>query len=182
MLDNGNLSGTASVTVGPNGTLGGKGTIANAVTIDGTLAPGFSAGALTFSSTLALGPDSLTVMEIGGTVPGTGHDQVNVSGVLTYGGALTLDFTAPAAFNSPYQLFALGATPTGNFSSVTLNGTYSGALVRDGNLWTGTSNGYDFSFSQVTGELMVIPEPAAYALLFGALGLGLVVYHRNRRR
>jgi autotransporter-associated beta strand protein len=100
--------------------------------------------------------------------------SINATGLaLDLGGTLTLNLTtgAPAAV---YTLFTASST-TGNFDSINLSGSFSGALVNNSGTWTGTSNGYSFTLDQSTGTLSVaaVPEPNVVALiavgLFGAL-------------
>lgn len=68
----------------------------------------------------------------------------------------------------------------GNFSSVLLSGSYSGALSSNGDLWEGTINERDWVLDLNTGALSVIPEPGSVALLVGLVGL-LVAQRRIRR-
>src|SRR5690606_16349556 len=83
-------TGDSVVTVAAGATLGGSGFISGATTINGTLAPGNSAGVLTFASNLTLGPDSFTLIQLGGLLRGSEHDAVDVGGTLTFGGTLTV--------------------------------------------------------------------------------------------
>ena len=73
------------------GTLSGTGTVGDTVTIKagGTLAPGNSAGALD-TSNLVLNTGATLAIEIGGTAPGVGYDQVRVFGSVTLAGTLSI--------------------------------------------------------------------------------------------
>lgn len=115
-----NGSVAAPTTVNAGATLGGSGTLGD-VTVNsgGTLAPGNSPGILTIAGDLSLTPGSVTVMEIDGPAPGTGHDQVNVSGTATLDGTLQLDF---------------GFAPTEGDSFNLIN---AGSIVRAGDAETG---------------------------------------------
>ena len=86
----GSLAATAT-TIAPAATLGGTGPIGGAVTCNGTLAPGTSAGTLTLSNGLVLAPTSILSYELGPI-----SDRVNVTGDLTLAG--TLNVTALPGF------------------------------------------------------------------------------------
>ena len=174
-------------------TLGGVGYIAGSTTIAaagggaaGTLAPGFSVGAMTFLNTLTLAGSAL--MEIDGTagagVTG-GHDFVNLTGagaagLLSYGGTMTLDIGTILGVGSySWNLFDF-ASKTGGFTGITLADQYSGSLSdAGGGVWGLTSGNDTWTFTESTGVLglTVIPEPRA-ALLGG---LGLLMLLRRRR-
>jgi hypothetical protein len=125
-----------------------------------TLAP---SGALKFLTNLTLESGSNTVLDINGSVIGSGYDSVDVSlpggnstvtgYVLTTNGSLALNVAAPATTGN-YTLFTTGAgvSRSGSFSSVTLTGGYSGSLA--GNAAT-TSGNRTFAFEQSTGVLTV---------------------------
>jgi autotransporter-associated beta strand protein len=185
-----NVTGVEGFTVGSGQTLTGNGTISGATTVSGTLAPGASPGTLTFENALTL--SGTTAMEIDGLAgagvnPG-GHDFINLTGagaqgVLTYGGALSLDFGVLSAFgvgSYSWNLFDF-ASEAETFSSVSLAGFYSGSLL-DGDangVWELTSGVNQWTFTESTGVLglTVVPEPGA-ALLGG---LGLLALLRRRR-
>jgi len=174
------LTGTLDVSLkglGANYTqsnISGKGSIitnAGTVTATGIVTPGFSTGALNISGNFTLAGTAATQMEIAGNggVGGTDFDYINVSGVLTYGGALTI--ASYAGFDltkaGTYDLFDF-TSKSGDFSSVTID---SVSLTRSGNIWSDTSSAY--SFDETSGILSVIavPEPSTYAMLFSGLGL-----------
>lgn len=125
-----------------------------------TLAP---SGALKFLTNLTLESGSNTVLDINGSVVGSGYDSVDVSlpggnstitgYVLTTNGSLALNVAAPATTGN-YTLFTTGAgvSRSGSFSSVTLTGGYSGSLA--GNAAT-TSGNRTFAFEQSTGVLTI---------------------------
>jgi probable HAF family extracellular repeat protein len=54
----------------------------------GDLRPGNSPAAVTFANNVALGTDSITHIELGGSAPGTQYDQIHVTGELSLGGTL----------------------------------------------------------------------------------------------
>ncbi len=171
---------------GTGGTLSGSGTInlAVLVTAGNTLSIGNSPGTMNFGQTLGLA--GTTLMEIDGTAGAGatgGHDFANVTGALTYGGALILDMGA--IFNEgsySWNLFDFAGSDLGAFSTITLADQYSGSLL-DGDLdgvWNLTSGDNTWQFTESTGVLglTVIPEPNSAALL-GSLGL-LALLRRRR--
>ncbi|MEA3212062.1 MAG: hypothetical protein QOE70_5119 [Chthoniobacter sp.] len=180
---------TGAVTVSSGATLGGTGTIGGPTTIQngGNLKPGTSAGLLTFASNLTLGGNATnSTFEIQGTARGTvgGYDAINLgaSSILTYAGILTLDISSTLP-NGTYDLFSFTSAPTGNFFNVTLTGSggYSGDLTNSSGVWTADSKGQTFTFTQATGDLLVVPEPSALVSLLGGLGV-LLGFRRARRR
>jgi len=121
------------------------------------------------------------VMEfLGAGVRGTDYDAVNVGGLLTYDGSLTLDFRATFAQGSyNFNLFDF-TNQSGFYDNISLSGDYSGSFTRNGTDWGLSSGNETWNFSQSTGELSlnVIPEPSSLSLLL----LGTVVWLRQRRR
>ena len=187
LVVNGSISTSSLTTVASGATLGGSGTVGKTViNSGGTLAVGTSPGQMTFTDTLGL--SGTTVMEIDGTagagVTG-GHDVIKLtgsggSGLLTYGGTMTLDIGAIFGVGTySWDLFDF-ASETSGFSSITLDDQYSGTLTTDGGgIWGLTSGFNTWSFTQSSGVLglTVVPEPGA-ALLGG---LGMLVLLRRRR-
>ena len=176
---------TGGFAVGSSQTLRGSGTVVGNTTVNGALQPGNSPGLLTFNNDLTLGGTAVTTMEIIGTgVRGTAFDAIDVVGLLTYGGNLTLSLGTTFGVGSySFDLFDFGSTG-GSFDTVTLGDLYSGSLVNDGGVW-GLANGNDtWTFTQSSGllQLNVVPEPSTYALLvLAAAGFGARVIRRRRR-
>lgn len=182
LLVNGdNSAATGAVTVASGGTIGGIGKIGGHTTIQsgGILAAGNSPGILTFKDALTLDAGSSTIMEIAGTARGTGYDGIDVDGLLSYGGTLTITSDTLIG-HGIYDLFGV-VTETGNFASMILSGAaYSADIfVRVGDIWTATIGEDTYSFSQLTGDLTVVPEPGMYALLAGMTALMHVMLRRR---
>jgi len=191
LLVNGSTSSSSAVTVN-GGTLGGSGTIGGSVTVNsgGFLAPGnASTGVLTVAS-LALSSGSTTEFEINANTgaPGTNYDQivVNAGGALALNGAFTIAFGASPLTNyiADIKLFDFTAGhSSGDFASVSSTGYYTGTWTASGAAGAETftyNNGTQMlTFSEVTGNLNVVPEPTTWALL--AFSLTTVMVLRRRR-
>jgi len=129
LTNNGAISGSAVINVGPGGTLDASGrsdgtlTLAGGQTLAGngtvkgnvvvgsgaTLGPGGSVGALTFSNSLTLNGGSTTRMEVSKS-PVT-NDVAQVTGNLTYGGTLVITNMGVNSFSAgdSFKLFNAGA-------------------------------------------------------------------------
>ncbi|OJW75877.1 autotransporter domain-containing protein [Thiobacillus sp. 65-1402] len=125
LIVNGSIAGATFVNSG--GTLGGSGTLGDVtVKSGGTLSPGNSPGILSVNGDLTLNAGSTTVMEIDGPTPGTGYDQINVSGSATLDGTLDLRFGAMPTGGSRYRLINAGSLllagdPQTGFNPITEN-------------------------------------------------------------
>ena len=98
-----NATLAGGVTVATGGALGGTGTILGAVLTTGTgvIDPGDVLGTSTSQLTtgnLELGSSGTFTAQASGTVAGSGHDQLTVTGSVTLGG--TLDLSRIAGFSS----------------------------------------------------------------------------------
>ena len=186
---NGNLSSLGNVTVFSGAQLTGTGSIAGATTIQagGTFSPGNvggSVGLFTFGSGgLSLGGQ--TVMELTGTSRGIDYDAVNLGGVLTYGGGMSLNISGSYGDLTELKLFDFSAAPLGDFTSITTTGLYGAlTLTNDGfGVWTSGPTsiaGQTLRFTQSTGLLTVVPEPSAIVL--GGCGAAAVAAWTRRRR
>ena len=111
-------------------------------------------------------------MEIAGTTRGTGYDGINVAGLLTFGGDLVITSDTSILVGT-YTLFDIQGGSTGDFNTITLSGTAynSNALTQSGDEWMLQIIDKTYTFSQTTGNLVVVPEPDAFALLASLLCL-----------
>lgn len=177
ILGSAGSSGTLDVSLkGPNYTqanISGNGGITSGgtVTADGTVAPGFGAGALTVAGNFTLAGTAMIQMEIagnGGQI-GVDFDNIDVSGILTYGGALTVSGYNgyDLAQSGSYTLFNF-TSKSGDFSSVTVNNV---ALIKSGETWADASSTYSFDQSSGVLSVTAVPEPGTYVMLLGGLGL-----------
>ena len=80
-------TGGGNLTVNSGATLAGGGSTDSAVVVNGTINPGAGPGTLTTGD---LTINGTLVAELDTTTPGTGHDQIVVTGTVTLGGASTL--------------------------------------------------------------------------------------------
>jgi len=162
----------------------GTGTISGPVTVSGTLTPGSSPGVITLGS-LVLTPTSSTVIEIASAgTRGTAYDGVSIltAGGLTYGGTMSIAFGGSAiADNTTFHIFDFTGSALGSLAAVESSGFYAGTWTTQG---SGTyqliSGSQTLTFSQTTGDVIVVPEPAAIAV--AAIGLGTIGLTLLRRR
>lgn len=188
LLVNGTVTGALDVASGA--TLGGSGSVFGTVSIlsGGTFSPGNSPGIFSATELVLAGS---TLMEIDGTAGAGvigGHDLTNISGPLTYGGTLLVDFgsdiTAAFPDNSSFNLFDFGSQ-TGFFDSIA---TASDGSFYSGLTFTGSDdvrratavNNQTLEFTYSTGNLVIVPEPSAW--LLAGLGAGVALACIRRRR
>lgn len=148
------------------GTLGGSGFIAGAATIEGRLAPGESAGVLTFGGDLTLTATGRVRIELGGSVRGTQHDGIDLAGKLLYAGTLEIVFLGgflPGDGES-FDLFDGFSTWEGNFDNIAF-----------------TSDGFGGAFDPETGLLTVAIVPEPTVLTIAVAGLVVLAIGRSRR-
>jgi autotransporter-associated beta strand protein len=181
----------SAYTVNTGATLGGKGIITGAVTVNagGNLSPGASPGTLR-TGNLTLSALSNYRVELNGPAAGTGYDQVDVLGAVNVSGATlvaTLNY-APSAGDLLYiinndQLDFV----TGTFANLPQGATLT-------LLSTADNQSYPFTISY-TGESLtgqyenigndvvlraVVPEPSTVGLL-GIAAAGLLARRRRAR-
>ena len=126
-LDLNGGSVTASA-VNNQGLLKGLGTINSNVFNDGTFSPGASPGLVNIVGNYVQGATGLLNIEIGGTTPGTGFDQLAVTGNATLNGVLALvqfGGFVPASTNG-FRFLTTGGTISGAFSTVLVPTAFAG--------------------------------------------------------
>ena len=110
---------------------------------------------------------STLILEVAGTQPSSGYDQLDISGLATLNGALDVTYLngfSPSAGEN-FDLF--NGRTTGSFSSISL------PVLSNGLSWN-TSNLY------ANGTISVTPEPSTLVLL-GVGAIGLLGYGLRRR-
>ncbi len=155
LVVNGSLA--SAVTVNSGGTLGGTGNLTSGtVNSGGQIAPGSPLGTLSFGGNLVLEAGAALDYEL--DAPGSG-DELQVSGLLTLGGALNVSFSSGFAPSTGQTFDLISGPTTGSFAQVNL------PVLGNGMSWN-TSNLY------ASGTIAVVPEPSTLGLLgVGATGL-----------
>ncbi len=128
---------TTQLNIVSSGLLKGKGTVIGNVIVAGTFAPGTSPGIVNINGNYT--QTGTLQIELGGITPGTGYDQVVVSGTANLGG--TLDVRQFGAFVSP---------PGATFQVVkagTVNGTFTNTIVPL--IFSGLSTSYQSQFVEL---------------------------------
>ena len=114
--------------VSVTGLLKGIGTVNGNVSNSGTVAPGASPGILNIIGTYTQTASGVLQIEIGGTVPGSGYDQVAVTGNAFLDGTLLISqfgtFVPTSA--DTFQAVTAGGTVSGTFSSVIGSAAFPG--------------------------------------------------------
>ncbi len=175
LAPNSRIDTLLGATFGVNSVLTGHGTIGGGdVTVSGKLAPGSSAGELSFDTNLLLSSSAILDMEIGGLLPGLEFDRILVSGDLYLDGTLQVSLLngfSPSAGQS-FELF--GVSPgsiSGTFHTLELPSLSAGLQWDTSNLYSG---GY---FTVISA----VPEGNFIGLLAAGL-LALQFYRRKRPR
>jgi autotransporter-associated beta strand protein len=201
-----NIAGTSTISSAISGTnLGFTKTGAGALTLNGTNAytgsTTVSAGKLILGSAGSIASSSVLKIASGATfdvkaksagftlntpltidVDVANAGKLDATGVaLTYGGNLTLNITTATPLSS-YNLFVF-SSELGTFSSIALTGSFSGNMTNSSGVWTASSNGYDFTFTESNGVLSAataaIPEPGTWVLV----GIAAIFFlYRMRRK
>jgi hypothetical protein len=153
------LGGTGTI---QGGLLSGAGTWGgNLQVTGGTLSPGFSPGALSVTGQLLLGPSSTLIIDLGGTVAGTGYDVVTVGGNVTLGGTLALsqaESFLPQA-NQSFTVISASGSVSGRFETPAISPSLGS--LNPSQLVVSSSSG------SVTGAIPAptpAPTPASRAL------------------
>ena len=117
---------------------------------------------------ILLDSTSTLIMEFAGDVPGSGYDQLDISGMATFNGTLDVDLLngfSPSA-GDIYHLF--NGQTTGSFSQVVLPSLGNGLSWNTSDLDT-------------NGTITVTPEPSTFSLLAAAIVIGFVGFVWRRR-
>ncbi len=164
------LSSAATFTAASNVTVNAGATFSNnssvALSRDLVLAEG-----AIVAGTGAFAPTSLTItgdLSDGFTTFAMGSTSLTKSN--------TLAMTLTGITNGSFTLFS-GSALTGTFSALTVNGT---ALTNIGSgNFAGSAGGFDYTFTDSSNVLGVVPEPSTMALV--GLGLATLLWMRRKR-
>ncbi|MFA6285928.1 MAG: autotransporter-associated beta strand repeat-containing protein [Opitutaceae bacterium] len=151
--------------------------------VGGSLANGnvFVRGAATFT----MNSTSAITFNLAGT--NAGQFDVftqDAGGLLTLGGTMNLKFNSTFTSGASFDLFNLSSGSADGFTTISIAGSYMGSITEGTpGLWSGTIDGQVFTFTESSGLLNIaaIPEPSAYALIFGSLAIGMIAVVRRRR-
>ncbi len=166
-------TGSGAVSVSSGGTLGGTGRIAGATTVAGTLTPGEAgSGILTFASSLTLEETATLQISVGGEARGTDFTALDVDGMLTLGGTLSL------VLEEGFNLAPGGEASFHLLDAGSLSATFT--LFDLPTFWEGNALEWDTSTLHLNGTLRVaaVPEPGSLALA----GLAALAALRLRRK
>jgi autotransporter-associated beta strand protein len=146
LIVNGSQPGSA-VTV--NGVLGGSGQVGG-VTAAGTISPGASPGILT-SSQVTFRTNAIYRVEVNGSAPGFGYDQLNVSGNIVLAGALEVTVGFAPGTNESFTIISnQGALPVvGTFNGLPEDSVLLASGVQFRISYTGGSGSNDVVLTPV---------------------------------
>jgi autotransporter-associated beta strand protein len=174
LIVNGSLRDVGTVTVGVGATLSGGGSVGTLASTGGIISPGPGStvqhpiGTATLHAAAATLTDGMFVAEINGLDPGTGYDQLALTGNLVLGGAValqaTLGFEPHKGVTFTLINVAAGQTVTGTFM-----GLAEGATLHVGD------RQFTISYAGGDGNDVVVtaaddPPPFTYYLSEGATG------------
>jgi autotransporter-associated beta strand protein len=127
---------SSPVVVSGSGTLGGSGIVGNITNAGGVLAPGSSPGILTSSNVVFSTPVADFTVELNGTTPGTGYDQLNVRGTVSLGLAALNVVPNFSALDAPTNgaVFTIINNDGVDAISSTFNGLANNAVFTAGGL------------------------------------------------
>ena len=119
LLNGGALTSTSTINI-LGGTLGGMGTItAPSLVSSDEVSPGLSPGILALSGAYTQNGGGTYRVELGGTTPGTEHDQLNIGGAATLAGELAVDTTGFTPSGGQSFTVMTFASRTGSFNTLT---------------------------------------------------------------
>ena len=103
---------------------------AETITLSGTLGPAASAGTFSANGPVSFGNSSNFNLEIGGTTPGTNHDQLDIAGSVAIGSMVTLNTNAYGGFTpSGGDIYLIIANDGSDAVSGTFDGLPQGAVI-----------------------------------------------------
>ena len=180
LVINGSLANAGGLSVAAGAWLSGTGSISNLSTVSGTLAPGGGTGVMQLGS-LTLTSSAATLIDIAGASRGVSYDGIDIlngSG-LTYGGTLAFAFTNVLPDNTTLNIFDFTGS-SGGFTALVSTGSYVGTWsALGGGMWQSTQGGQTLTFSESTGDLVIVPEPIVGV---ATVGLACLVFASRASR
>jgi autotransporter-associated beta strand protein len=110
---------SSRVTVRARGTLAGTGTVGSVIVIGGTVHPGSSPGILSTAGDVSFDAVSSFAVDVDGTMPGSGHGQLAVTGGVNLGGStLNVAVGFVPAFGDRFAIVTSTTAITGTFQGL----------------------------------------------------------------
>lgn len=165
---NGVLNG--ALQIGADATLRGTGTVSGPASIAGTLRPGNSPGALTFTQPVALASTATLALDIDGT--GTGNGAGNYSRVVVLGAPITVGGTIAPILRGMTGSATNAYTPAlgQRFNVIHADGGLTGVFSTLTQPTSGMAAGTRFDLVYSSNDLNLVVTPQSYGDLT-ALGL-----------
>ena len=184
---------TSGYTMTTSQMLSGYGTVklgvGQALTLNGNLNPGNSPGIITINGGLTLGANSISTFQVFGYTAGVGYDQVNVNGILNYGGSLILQDTNTfiPVNGDVFQLFTATGQYNAGLTNVALAGSWTGSFTNTSSgFWTynDSVNNLQWQMNELNGQLSIatIPEPSDLIYFGGLISAAVLIYRRRKSR
>ena len=133
-MSGGNLTSSQTIDI-QGGVLGGSGLITGSISNAGEVSPGSSAGNLDIVGNYTQTPDGTLNIEVGGPIPGTDFDQLDVTGTVNLNGTLNVSLiggytpmTSDSYVIIPNPSSVNGSFATENFPSTSGRDFYSVTL------------------------------------------------------
>ena len=161
------VTGDASLIIAQGSMVDGEGNVDVNVLNSGELAPGFSPGLFLIGEDYGQTSSGLLDIELAGLVRGDEFDALLVAGDMRLAGSLVVDLI-DGFVPSPGNMFDI-------MDFATLIGEFDTLQLADlPNNWS-----WNTSKLYVTGEIWVVPEPAAWTL--GLIGVTAQLFFRRGR-
>lgn len=174
---------TSDVYISPGATLGGTGTVRDLYDLGGVISPGLNGPGKLNCGNLTCNSGSSLVVEMKGTTPGSGYDQLNVTGTVTLNSGVNLAITKAYTGGISNQFVIVN-----NDFTEAVSGTFSG--LPQGTKWSSAgaqfqigyngNSGNDIVLTQLTGvgtsQITNVSKLGNGSLQFNGTGVSHVTY------